>query len=175
VEVALTVDLARGRLWDLVTDVTRVGDWSPECTGADWLGTAVARPGARFEGHNRYADGQVSSVVCVVIEAVRPATFAWSVLDQSGDPKYPASLWRYDLLPGDRTGSTLVRHSFVHGPGRSGARVAAYRDPSSLDARLDRLRRHMLITLTAMTGQDAVIGAGQDEFAGKFAGKGEER
>jgi hypothetical protein len=38
----------------LVSDVTRMGEWSPECYRCTWLddvGTAV--PGARFRGYNK--------------------------------------------------------------------------------------------------------------------------
>jgi hypothetical protein len=40
--------------------------------------------GARFIASNRYADGFVSTVTCVVIEAERPSTFTWTVLDDPG-------------------------------------------------------------------------------------------
>jgi hypothetical protein len=41
-------------VWEVVRDVTRVGEWSHECVGAEWLGGATdAVPGARFRGRNR--------------------------------------------------------------------------------------------------------------------------
>src|SRR5262249_6152870 len=41
-------------VWDVVRDVTRVGDWSHECVSATWLGDAtVVALGARFWGRNR--------------------------------------------------------------------------------------------------------------------------
>lgn len=164
-DVALRVSMARDRLWELITDVTRVGEWSPECWAGSWLDADAPgpRPGARFEGRNRYPNGHTASVVCVVTEAVRPSSFAWSVLDASGDPERPASLWRYDLLPGERPGEVLVRHGFVHGPGNSGARVAALRDAASLEGRLDQLRRTMMMTLTAMTRCDVGRRPSQEE------------
>jgi hypothetical protein len=41
-------------VWDLIADVTPVGEWSPECVRAAWLGEP-GRPqlGARFTGYNR--------------------------------------------------------------------------------------------------------------------------
>jgi hypothetical protein len=63
----------------------------------------------------------------------------------------PASIWRYELSPSG-TGRTLLRHSFVHGPGASGARDHARRDPASLPRRLDQLRHNMTATLIRMTG-----------------------
>lgn len=152
VDLTLTVDMAPERFWELVADVSRIGEWSPECTYGGWLGDCVpvVRPGARFEGRNRYPDGCFSSVVCVVTEAARPATFAWVVLDDHGDPARPASVWRYELTQANTPGQTVVRHSFVHGPGESGARSAARRDPTSLAGRLEELRANMACTVTAM-------------------------
>jgi uncharacterized protein YndB with AHSA1/START domain len=155
-EVALTVGMTPERVWELVTDVARMSGWSPECTAARWLtdGTPAAVPGARFEGRNRYPDGSVSAVLCVVTEAVRPRTFGWVVLDERNDPAWPASIWRYELTPAGaptgRPGRTLVRHSFEHGPGATGARDAARRDPASLAGRLAGLRGNMAATLAAM-------------------------
>jgi hypothetical protein len=50
----IIVPAARVAIWDIVSDVTRVGEWSHECVGAEWLGDATAAvPGARFRGRNR--------------------------------------------------------------------------------------------------------------------------
>lgn len=41
-------------VWAMVSDVTRMGEWSPETTGAKWLGGATGPvAGARFRGSNR--------------------------------------------------------------------------------------------------------------------------
>ncbi|WP_055589998.1 SRPBCC family protein [Peterkaempfera griseoplana] len=156
VDLEVLVDAPRAALWERITDVTRIGEWSPECVHAAWLdaGDPRARPGARFEARNRYPDGQVLGVVCQVTTVEPPRTFAWSVLDDDRDPARPGSLWRYDLLPGDTPGRTLVRQSFVHGPGRTGLSVAAGSDPartaSVLAGRLEQLRRNMARTVEAM-------------------------
>ena len=39
-------------VWRALTDVTRMGEWSPECTGGRWVGAAGPAMGARFEGDN---------------------------------------------------------------------------------------------------------------------------
>ena len=104
-------------VWDLVADITRVGEWSPECIGAAWAGEpARPLPGARFTGHNRLPDGFEYQVTCVVTEADRPRSFGWMVLDNSADPARPSSLWRYriDSLPG----GCRVAQRFTHGAGR---------------------------------------------------------
>jgi hemerythrin-like domain-containing protein len=65
--VAVTVDADMEEVWDVVRDVTRVGEWSHECVGAAWLGGATsAAPGAQFRGRNRagiFRWGRVCEVV----------------------------------------------------------------------------------------------------------------
>src|SRR5262252_8205688 len=141
-------------VWDLVADVTRVGGWSPECIRATWLGEpGRPQPGARFTGHNRFPNGFEYEVTCVVTEADRPRTFAWAVLDDTGDPARPSSLWRYliDPLPG---GGSRVRQRFTHGPGFSFLRAIAENAPNLaadfITARRDGLRANMTATLRAM-------------------------
>lgn len=156
-EVELVLDVPPERLWDLVTDVGRIGRWSPECEHAAWLdGAAGPRPGHRFAGRNRFPGGLVTEVVCVVTEAERPRTFGWVVLDPDGDPGTPSTAWRYELRPGDRPYRTVVRHTVVHGPGYSGLRDAVESDPDPAgrirrrDERLAELRANMAATLVAM-------------------------
>ncbi|MER6943946.1 SRPBCC family protein [Nonomuraea sp. NPDC000554] len=153
-EVEVRVPLPPSEVWDLVTDLSRLGEWSPECTRASWLEPdAGPRAGARFQASNRYPNGFVADVTCVVTRADRPHGFAWEVLDGSG---VPGSLWSYDLRPGSEPGQTLLRHTFVHGPGNTGLRVAARRsgaDASTvIDGRLTALRANMTATIRAMTG-----------------------
>src|SRR5215469_10395956 len=141
-------------VWDLVADVTRVGGWSPECIRAAWLGEpGRPQPGARFTGRNRFPDGFEYEVTCMVTEADRPHSFAWAVLDDSGDPACPSSSWRYriDPLPG---GGSRVRQRFTHGPGDSFLRAVAAEAPDGaaeiIAARLDGLRANMSATLRAI-------------------------
>ncbi|GAA4569314.1 SRPBCC family protein [Planotetraspora kaengkrachanensis] len=157
VAVALPVPLPRERMWDLITAVDRIGEWSPETTGGHWSDDArVPAPGARFVGHNRFPNGFESTVTCVVTEAERPGTFAWTVLDDAG---LAGSTWRYELHEGDEPGSTLVWHSFTHGPGASGAREGAEANPRTLNSRLVTLCRNMTTTIAAMAAAEFTTGA----------------
>jgi hypothetical protein len=141
-------------VWDLVADVTRVGEWSPECIRAAWLGEpGRPRPSCTFTARNRFPNGFQYEVTCVVTEADRPRAFAWVVLDDSGDRARPSSSWRYriDPLPG---GGSRVRQRFTHGPGASYLREAIAKAPDRANeiiaARRDRLRANMRATLRAM-------------------------
>ncbi|MBW6440062.1 SRPBCC family protein [Actinoplanes hulinensis] len=139
-EVTVTViaPLPREKMWELVTAVDRIGEWSPETVGATWDGPR------RFIGHNRFPDGFESTVTCVITESTEPRVFAWDVLDDDGRP---GSHWRYELRDGAEPGTTEVRHSFVHGPGRTGVPA----DTGSVNDRLVTLCRTMTSTITAMT------------------------
>jgi uncharacterized protein YndB with AHSA1/START domain len=156
VEVVLVVDQEPEAVWDLVTDVTRIGEWSPECAGAWWLGDGPPRPGVRFDGRNDFGGGFTSTVTCVVTQAQRPSVFEWVVLDPAESVATPGSIWRYELTLGREPGQTTVLHRFTHGPGVTGLSRAMDGDPAGaqqiLQDRLDLLRKNMTITLTAMAG-----------------------
>lgn len=65
--VAVTVEADIDEVWEVVRAVTRVGEWSHECVGAQWLADANApAPGARFRGRNRaglFRWGRVCEIV----------------------------------------------------------------------------------------------------------------
>ena len=51
---SLTVAAPADLVYDLVADLPRMGEWSPECERVTWLGGArCAAEGAHFLGHNR--------------------------------------------------------------------------------------------------------------------------
>ncbi len=48
------VSAAPERIYDLVADLPRMGEWSPECRSVEWEGgTSGPAEGATFVGHNR--------------------------------------------------------------------------------------------------------------------------
>ena len=90
-------------VYDLISDVTAIGRYSPETTGARWLGDdTVARVGARFAGHN--AIGRMRwTTKPVVTVADRGRRFAFRV------PSGALSTWTYDLEASQ--GGTTVTES----------------------------------------------------------------
>ena len=53
-EASVRVAAAPEKVYELVSDVTRMGEWSPETTSADWVdGATSPAVGARFRGRNR--------------------------------------------------------------------------------------------------------------------------
>ena len=52
--IEVVADAPVDAVWNVVVDVTRTGEWSHECNGAEWLdGATHAVPGARFRGRNK--------------------------------------------------------------------------------------------------------------------------
>jgi len=50
--VTVHIDAPAERVWELVSDITRIGEFSPETFEAEWLdGADGPRAGARFRGH----------------------------------------------------------------------------------------------------------------------------
>ncbi|HET6213511.1 MAG TPA: SRPBCC family protein, partial [Micromonosporaceae bacterium] len=151
-EVEMVVDLPIDQVWGLVTEVGRIGEWSPECVYAAWRPGSGDGPyaGARFDARNEYPGGYTSAVECVVTEAVRPSVFEWVVLDDDLDVARPGSIWRYELEPDPQGHGTRVRHRFTHGPGHTGLREGVASKPdraqATLDHRLAQLKSNMTAT-----------------------------
>jgi uncharacterized protein YndB with AHSA1/START domain len=109
-EASLHIDAPADRIYDLVTDITQMGRWSPECTGGRWLGGAsVPAVGARFKGSNKRGLMRWSTE-CEVTKADRPTNFEWQVT-QSG------MRWGYRFEPdGDGTLVTEYREKTQETP-----------------------------------------------------------
>jgi uncharacterized protein YndB with AHSA1/START domain len=76
VEVAAPIDV----VWNLVSDVTRVGEWSVECRSCEWLGGATGPAvGARFRGRNR-RNTSLWTRTCEVLAVDPPNRFVWRTL-----------------------------------------------------------------------------------------------
>jgi uncharacterized protein YndB with AHSA1/START domain len=81
-------------LYDLVSDVTAMGSWSPETTACRWIGGATGPVvGARFKGTNRNGWRRWRTT-CTVVSAERGRRFAFDV----GFGPLPVARWAYDFL-----------------------------------------------------------------------------
>jgi uncharacterized protein YndB with AHSA1/START domain len=90
-----TIEIAAppARVYDLIADITRMGEWSPECYRCEWMGdTEEPLVGARFHGHNRM--GPLKWVTtCEIVTADRSREFAFTVIhDKTGRE---STRWRY--------------------------------------------------------------------------------
>ena len=67
VSVTKEISAPAERLWAMVSDVTRMGEWSPENEGGEWLGDATTpQPGAKFRARNRVGKRSWTTVAAVV-------------------------------------------------------------------------------------------------------------
>ena len=103
-EVSLRIAATPDAIYAVLSDVTRMGQLSPECTGGRWLdGATEPAVGARFKGTNKRGLARWSTTNTVVVaEPGREFMF---------DTKQSGARWRYQLVPdGD---GTLVTESRV--------------------------------------------------------------
>ena len=89
------------RVWELVSDVTQMGRWSPETTTAAWRDGDGPRVGARFTGKNKRKAGW--STTCTVTACEPGRTFGFSV--GKGE-----TTWAYEIEPIE--GGCSVTESF---------------------------------------------------------------
>lgn len=83
-EASIVIGAPIDAVWNVISDVTRVGEWSGECQGCAWLGGAASPvPGARFRGRNRRGSVRWTRLN-EVIRAERPDTFVWRTV-----PRFP--------------------------------------------------------------------------------------
>jgi uncharacterized protein YndB with AHSA1/START domain len=104
---SVTVHMAASpeKIWDLVSDVTKIGRYSPETFEAEWLdGATGPAVGAKFRGHvKRNGKGPIYWTTCVVSACEPGREFAFGV----GAADKPLNIWRYALEPsGDGTDVT---------------------------------------------------------------------
>jgi hypothetical protein len=75
----VTVYLAAERLYALISDVTRTGEWSPVCRSCWWDDAGQdGQVGAWFTGHNEVSDRRWETRSQVIV-AERGREFAWVV------------------------------------------------------------------------------------------------
>jgi len=129
-------------LYDLVSDVTRMGEWSPVCTACWWDDGATARPGAWFTGRNE-VPGRTWETRSEVVAAEPGREFAFKV----GGAWVR---WGYTFTPVD--GGTQVTESWEFLP----AGIARFEQrygadaPAQIADRAEAARTGIPLTLAAI-------------------------
>jgi hypothetical protein len=93
-------------VWDLVSDVTNTGKFSPETFEAEWIeGATGPAVGARFRGHvKRNAKGPIYWTKCTVTACEPGKEFGFAVEGPGGKA---VNNWHYEFVPsGDGTNVT---------------------------------------------------------------------
>ena len=95
-------------VYDVIADVTTMGERSPECYRCEWVGE-IHEPivGARFQGHNRMGPIRWTTT-CEIVTADRGREFAFTVIHDKNDRE--STRWRYRLE--EVNGGTLLTESF---------------------------------------------------------------
>lgn len=143
--VSVTIAASPEAVWDMVADVTRMGEWSPECYSCRWVGSRREPVvGARFVGFNRRGWARWLTTNQVE-EAERGRAFVFRTRETG-------VRWGYELEPVE-----------TDGDGPAGTRLTETRDLSDArtwlirlagpfvggaDAHADELRDGMRHTLT---------------------------
>ena len=112
-EVSLHMDAPPQEVWALVSDVTRIGEFSPETFEARWTrGATGPEVGASFKGHvKRNGVGPTYWSPCQVTTCVPGEVFEFNV----GTDTTTVNTWGYRLQPeanADGTSGTRVTEYF---------------------------------------------------------------
>src|SRR5437588_2835414 len=104
IEESIDIDAPPERVYEMVADLSRMGEWSPENQGGQWLrGATGAAQGARFKGSNRNGWRRWRTVAHVVT-ADPGREVAW----ESRSFGLKIALWRYRFVPNERGGTTVI-------------------------------------------------------------------
>lgn len=126
------IDAPPERVWELIADVTRMGQWSPNCYRCEWIdGASGPAVGARFRGRNRRGLARWSTV-CAVTAAEPGREFAFSVTGGVMAPGVNREMtrWRYVLAPaGDGTDVTETAETVWLPPQLKVASLFSYASP----------------------------------------------
>jgi hypothetical protein len=139
VTVEVHVESTPDAAYDAISDVTRMGQWSPETTACRWLGGA-SRPvvGARFRGSNRIR-WRHWTTTCSIVTADPGARFTFDVVLGP----LPMARWDYEFVATDD--GCVVRETWTEHRPRWLRRV----DPRIMGVpnRSEHARRTMEVTL----------------------------
>ncbi len=107
------IDAPPDRVWRLVSDVTRMGSWSPVCYRCEWVkGANGPEAGARFRGYNKQGLARWWTE-CEITESDPGKVFEFRTIDgllNVGYHNREMTRWHYEIEP-DGIG-TKVTESF---------------------------------------------------------------
>ncbi len=93
--VSQAIDAPPSVVWAMVTDLPRMGEWSPEAAGGEWLGGATGPAlGAKFKGRNKNGKKSWSTMSKVTTFDVE-RTFAFD----ASSVGMKIARWTYSIEP----------------------------------------------------------------------------
>jgi len=137
-----SVDIAASpeAVYALVSDITRMGEWSPEASGGQWLDGGTGKVGDLFEGHNRTPEREWTRE-CEVAKADEGQDFTFVV----GGVAANCTWWSYEMSPTE-TGTTLTERWWIVNktPGMQAA------TPEQFEARVEMTKGMLATTLNGI-------------------------
>ncbi|MFF0153648.1 SRPBCC family protein [Micromonospora sp. NPDC005203] len=121
-QAELIVEATPTEVYALVSDLPRSREWSPECTGGEWISGTPGTPGAVFRGHNLRGEDVVSWAPVVrgtwtteaeIHTAVPGTEFSWAMRDSQG--RAQTSVWAFRMIR-EPNGCRLVHHFRMDAP-----------------------------------------------------------
>ncbi len=146
-EADIDIDAPPETVYAMISDITRMGEWSPETVGGRWRddsgptrGEAPA-VGDWFEGHNRTPEREWQRQ-CEVAEATPGRAFTFVVDGVEANRTW----WSYELAPGDGGGTRVTERWWL--VNKTPAVAAA--TPEQFEQRVAWTREMLLATLAAL-------------------------
>lgn len=140
-------------VWALVSDVARMGEWSPVCRRVEYLdGATSPSEGARFVGHNRQSGARWSRT-CVINAYVPERELGFHTLFRDA----VGTRWRYRLEPSDGGTRVVESYELVSMPRWVAAmqRIPGMTSRSRLETNRGMRRTLSQIKAAAESGHDA--------------------
>jgi hypothetical protein len=91
-EASIEIGAEPEAVYDLVSDVCRMGEWSPENLGADWVDGGTGKLGDWFDRHNKVGEREWTRA-CEVARADRGIDFTFVV----GGVEENCTWWSYEM------------------------------------------------------------------------------
>jgi hypothetical protein len=91
-EASIEINASAEAVYDLVSDLPRMGEWSPENIGGEWQDGGRGKVGDRYIGHNKAGEREWSVPVMVTV-ADRGRCFEFVTRPDEG----PCVRWTYRL------------------------------------------------------------------------------
>ena len=106
ITVSTRIEAPASQVYEMLADMTRIGEWSPEARGITWLGGATGtKVGARFKGHNRHGISRWSTT-CEITAADPGKEIAWDVTFWG----MPVARWTYRIEADGADACTVTEH-----------------------------------------------------------------
>ena len=107
---SVQVNAAPEKVYEVVSDLSRTGEWSPMNTGGQWLDAGGGNVGDWFDGHNKMGPMEWTAKV-EITEAERGKEFGFWTMGKAANVVH----WRYSIEPA-AGGAKVTEHYRLYTP-----------------------------------------------------------